>query len=76
MGDGGAVIGAEEDQELRRETTRGRQPQRGQVGELADGAIAWVTPPSFLRDVAGPVLRDSGAAGRVRNLNFQIKKEG
>ena len=32
------------------------------AGELADGAIAWVTPPAFLRDVAGPALRDSTAA--------------
>ncbi|MFN8520411.1 MAG: LLM class flavin-dependent oxidoreductase, partial [Chloroflexota bacterium] len=32
------------------------------AGELADGAIAWVTPPAFLRDVAGPALRDSAAA--------------
>lgn len=29
------------------------------AGELADGAIAWVTPPAFLRDVAGPALRES-----------------
>ncbi len=32
------------------------------AGEIADGAIAWVTPSSFLRDVAGPALRDSAAA--------------
>ena len=37
------------------------------AGELADGAIAWVTPSSFLRDVAGPALRESAAAhGRPR----------
>lgn len=37
------------------------------AGELADGAIAWVTPASFLRDVAGPALRDSAdARGRAR----------
>ena len=29
------------------------------AGELADGAIAWVTPPAFLRDVAGPAMRES-----------------
>lgn len=32
------------------------------AGELADGAIAWVTPPSFLGSVAGPALRDSATA--------------
>lgn len=37
------------------------------AGELADGAIAWVTPPAFLRDVARPALRESAAAhGRPR----------
>jgi len=37
------------------------------AGELADGAIAWVTPPAFLRDVAGPALRDGAAEhGRPR----------
>jgi F420-dependent oxidoreductase-like protein len=37
------------------------------AGELADGAIAWVTPSAFLRDVAGPALRDSATAhGRPR----------
>ncbi len=37
------------------------------AGELADGAIAWVTPSAFLRDVAGPALRESAAAhGRPR----------
>jgi F420-dependent oxidoreductase-like protein len=39
------------------------------AGELADGAIAWVTPPAFLRDVAGPALRESAAArGRPRPM--------
>lgn len=32
------------------------------AGEVADGAIAWVTPSSFLRDVAGPALRESAVA--------------
>jgi F420-dependent oxidoreductase-like protein len=32
------------------------------AGELADGAIAWVTPAAFLRDVAGPALRESATA--------------
>jgi F420-dependent oxidoreductase-like protein len=32
------------------------------AGELADGAIAWITPSAFLRDVAGPALRDSANA--------------
>ncbi len=37
------------------------------AGEVADGAISWVTPPAFLRDVAGPALRDAAAArGRAR----------
>lgn len=37
------------------------------AGELADGAIAWVTPSTFLRDVAGPAMRDSAVAhGRPR----------
>ena len=37
------------------------------AGELADGALAWVTPTAFLRDVAGPALRDSATAhGRPR----------
>jgi F420-dependent oxidoreductase-like protein len=37
------------------------------AGELADGAIAWVTPTAFLRDVAGPALRESATAhGRPR----------
>lgn len=36
------------------------------AGEFADGAIAWVTPPAFLLDVAGPALRDSATAhGRI-----------
>jgi F420-dependent oxidoreductase-like protein len=39
------------------------------AGELADGAIAWVTPPAFLRDVAGPALRASASAhGRPRPI--------
>jgi len=39
------------------------------AGELADGAIAWVTPPAFLRDVAGPALHDSAAQhGRPRPM--------
>jgi F420-dependent oxidoreductase-like protein len=32
------------------------------AGELADGAIAWITPPAFLRDVAGPAMRDRASA--------------
>lgn len=37
------------------------------AGELADGAIAWVTPTAFLREVAGPALRESATAhGRPR----------
>jgi alkanesulfonate monooxygenase SsuD/methylene tetrahydromethanopterin reductase-like flavin-dependent oxidoreductase (luciferase family) len=37
------------------------------AGELADGALAWVTPTAFLRDVAGPALRESATAhGRPR----------
>lgn len=37
------------------------------AGELADGAIAWVTPTAFLRDIASPPLRDSATAhGRPR----------
>jgi alkanesulfonate monooxygenase SsuD/methylene tetrahydromethanopterin reductase-like flavin-dependent oxidoreductase (luciferase family) len=32
------------------------------AGELADGAIAWVTPSTYLRDVAGPALRQSATA--------------
>jgi alkanesulfonate monooxygenase SsuD/methylene tetrahydromethanopterin reductase-like flavin-dependent oxidoreductase (luciferase family) len=35
------------------------------AGEVADGAITWVTPGSYVRDVAGPALRDAAkAAGR------------
>jgi F420-dependent oxidoreductase-like protein len=29
------------------------------AGELASGAISWVTPAAYLRDVAGPTLRDA-----------------
>jgi F420-dependent oxidoreductase-like protein len=29
------------------------------AGELAAGAISWVTPLAYLRDVAGPTLRDA-----------------
>ncbi len=37
------------------------------AGEVADGAISWVTPSAFLRDAAGPALRDAAAArGRPR----------
>ena len=37
------------------------------AGELADGAIAWVTPPSFLGSVAGPALREGATThGRPR----------
>jgi F420-dependent oxidoreductase-like protein len=32
------------------------------AGELADGAISWVTPSGFLRDVAGPALRSAADA--------------
>lgn len=32
------------------------------AGEVAEGAISWVTPSAFLRDVAGPALRDAAAA--------------
>jgi alkanesulfonate monooxygenase SsuD/methylene tetrahydromethanopterin reductase-like flavin-dependent oxidoreductase (luciferase family) len=39
------------------------------AGELADGAIAWVTPPPFLRDVAGPAMQASATAhGRPRPI--------
>lgn len=35
------------------------------AGELADGAISWVTPLDYLRQVAGPAMRDAAsAAGR------------
>ncbi|HZW34329.1 MAG TPA: LLM class flavin-dependent oxidoreductase [Isosphaeraceae bacterium] len=34
------------------------------AGEIADGAISWVTPPAFLRDVARPALL-AGAARRT-----------
>ena len=35
-------------------------------GELADGAISWVCPLPYLRDVAAPALRDGAAkAGRA-----------
>jgi len=33
------------------------------AGEISDGAISWVTPAHFLRDAAGPALRD-GATRR------------
>jgi len=37
----------------------------GLAGEIAEGAISWVTPPAFLRDVAGPAMRSAAeAAGR------------
>jgi len=37
------------------------------AGDAADGAISWVTPSAFLRDVAGPALRDAAAVrGRAR----------
>jgi F420-dependent oxidoreductase-like protein len=37
------------------------------AGEVAEGAISWVTPPAFHRDVAGPALRDAAeASGRPR----------
>ena len=32
------------------------------AGELVEGAIAWVTPTAFLRDVAGPAMRESATA--------------
>lgn len=32
------------------------------AGEIADGAISWNSPPSFLRDVALPALRASAAS--------------
>jgi alkanesulfonate monooxygenase SsuD/methylene tetrahydromethanopterin reductase-like flavin-dependent oxidoreductase (luciferase family) len=35
------------------------------AGEVADGAISWVSPSAFLRDVAKPALR-AGAAQRGR----------
>jgi F420-dependent oxidoreductase-like protein len=36
------------------------------AGAVADGAISWVTPPAFLRDVAAPALhRSAEAAGRT-----------
>lgn len=39
------------------------------AGELADGAIAWITPSAFLRGIAGPALRDSASAhGRPRPM--------
>ena len=35
------------------------------AGEVADGAISWVTPPAYLRDVALPAMRAAAAkAGR------------
>lgn len=34
------------------------------AGEVADGAISWITPPTFLRDVARPAL-EAGAARRT-----------
>lgn len=35
------------------------------AGEVADAAITWLTPPSYLRDVVVPALREgSDAAGR------------
>jgi len=33
-------------------------------GELADGAISWVCPLPYLRDVAVPAIREGAAAGR------------
>ncbi len=44
-----------------------RAPSYRLAGEVADGAISWVTPSAFLRDVAGPALHDATAArGRPR----------
>lgn len=35
------------------------------AGEVADGAITWVTPGDYVRDVAGPALREAASqAGR------------
>lgn len=35
------------------------------AGEVADGAITWVTPGSYVRDIAGPALREAAKqAGR------------
>jgi F420-dependent oxidoreductase-like protein len=35
-------------------------------GEVADGAISWICPPEYLRDVGLPAMREgAGAAGRA-----------
>ncbi|MFN8471303.1 MAG: LLM class flavin-dependent oxidoreductase [Anaerolineae bacterium] len=35
-----------------------RPPSYRAAGESADGALSWVTPPAYLRDVALPALRE------------------
>lgn len=42
-----------------------RPPSYRVAGEVADGAISWVTPPAYLLDVALPALREGAdRAGR------------